>query len=783
MVHGSSDAADTPPDVVLSTAEAIVLPHFDDAAAGITIDGDPDETVWAQVPAYDEFRVLRPDTLRRPTYDTRVRILYTEKGLYVAYDLQQPPDTIVKRYTVRDVLSVNRDYLSLTLDTSGDGRYGFWMNLALGDNQIDGTILPERRYSREWDGAWYGATQQTDTGWTAELLVPWSQLAMPRTGERRKIGFYTSRRVAHLNEVWGWPTLPRARPRFMSDLQPMQVSGVDPRRQWSMFPYVSYTYDGVREQDRQKAGIDLRWQPVTGFRATATLNPDFGSVESDDVIINLTADETFFPEKRLFFQEGQEVFNTSSRSDPDNEQALIIVNTRRIGARPRPPPLPPGIALPERETLEPSSVLAAVKATGQAGSIRYGVLGAWEDESDFTIGNATVTQDGGTFGAVRILYEDSSGAAYRGLGMISTVVVHPLADASTHGVDARYLSAAGRWNLEGQLLYSNRDDEPGGFGAFADITYTPRQGLKHTLALTALDEHLDINDFGFQVRNDFREAWYRMEWLRSDLSLVRDFSVSPSIRYQENGDGFRTDVSLGFEFDVNLNNLDRVEISATHMPGQFDDRNSFGNGIFRTAARERLNVEYRTNTAKRASFFGEFEYSGELVGGYSTEFEGGVVWRVRDNLNFDLRAARKRRNGWLLHQEDWNFTTFDATQNQLQATFEYFPSARHQFRMDLQWAGVRAREESFFLLESDGTALMPTSKPPGPTDDFSLSLLNFQFRYRWEIAPLSDLFIVYTKSDDRSGALRGFYSLFRDSWNDPLQDQLVVKLRYRFGDI
>ena len=768
---------------VLSTTEPIALPYFDDTEAGITIDGNLDEAVWAQVPAFDEFRVLRPDTLLHPTYGTRVRIFYTRKGLYFAYDLYQPPATIVKRYTVRDTLSVNRDYLSLTLDTSGDGRYGFWMNLALGDNQIDGTILPERRYSREWDGAWYGATRETDAGWTAELLVPWSQLAMPKSGEQRRIGFYTSRRVAHLNEVWGWPTLPRTRPRFMSDFQPMQVSAVDPRHQWSVFPYVSYTHDRAQNEDRQKAGIDLRWQPVTGFRTTATINPDFGSVESDDVIVNLTADETFFPEKRLFFQEGQEIFNTSSRSDPNNEQALIVVNTRRIGARPRPPPLPPGVALPERETLEPSSILAAVKATGQAGSIRYGVLGAWEDASDFTVGDATVTQDGGTFGAVRILYENSSGAAYRGLGLISTVVAHPQGDASTHGIDARYLSAAGRWKFEGQLLHSNRDEEPDGYGAFADITYAPRQGLKHSLALTALDEHLNINDFGFQVRNDFIEAWYRMEWQRSDLNLVRDFTVAPGIRYQENGDGFQTDVSVGIDFNANLNNLDRVTIAATHMPEQFDDRNSFGNGVFETAARERVNIQYRTNTAKRASFFGGFEYSGELAGGHSTELEGGVVWRARDNLIVDFRVAHKRRDGWLLHQQDRNFTAFDATQNQLRATFEYFPSAKHQFRMDLQWAGVRALEDSFYAIEPDGTALVPVPKPPGPTDDFSLSLLNFQFRYRWEIAPLSDLFIVYTKSDDRSGELRDFSSLFRDSWNDPLQDQLVVKLRYRFGVI
>ena len=76
---------------------------------------------------------------------------------------------------------------------------------------------------------------------------------------------------------------------------------------------------------------------------------------------------------------------------------------------------------------------------------------------------------------------------------------------------------------------------------------------------------------------------------------------------------------------------------------------------------------------------------------------------------------------------------------------------------------------------------MPGPKPPGETDDFSVSELTFQVRYRWQIAPLSDLFVVYSRGDSRDTDLMSFGKLLRDSWQNPLGDQLVVKLRYRLG--
>lgn len=105
--------------------------------------------------------------------------------------------------------------------------------------------------------------------------------------------------------------------------------------------------------------------------------------------------------------------------------------------------------------------------------------------------------------------------------------------------------------------------------------------------------------------------------------------------------------------------------------------------------------------------------------------------------------------------------------------------------MNLQWVGIEAEEDEFYFLPSNAVTknrdLIKTVKPAGPSDSFGLSQLNFQLRYRWQIAPLSDLFVVYTKGDNRRSALMAFDELFENSWDNPLGSQLVVKLRYRLG--
>ncbi len=767
----------------MDAAAPIRLLRLSEAEANIDIDGRLDEDAWGRVIPNSNLRVIVPDTLAAPTHETRIRIFYTERGVYVSFDMDQPTETLIQRITPRDGRDETRDFVSFTLDTSGGGRYGYWMSLALGDSQGDGTVLPERQFQRDWDGAWYGSTAVTDTGWSAEYFVPWSQMAMPTTGNVRRMGFYGSRTVGYLNERWAWPALPNSLPRFLSALQPLELVDVAPRQQWALFPYVTTNMDNVDQETTWKAGTDIFWRPSSNFQLTAALNADFGAAEADDVDVNLTANETFFPERRLFFLEGREVFDATPRATSGGNNILTVLNTRRIGGRPRRPDFPDGVRLPQREALKVADVLAAAKATGQIGGFRYGVLTAVEDDTNLLADDDNQYVGlGRDFGALRVIYEDSQNAAYRGLGFLSTAVLHPDSDAIVNSVDGHFLSTNGRYRVDSQVIFSDVDDTGSDVGGFADFEYTPRQGIKHSLDLAYFGEDFEINDLGFNQRPNLKDLRYRFEWLKSGLTRIRNFRLAPFIRYAENIDeGLQVSGAYGISFEATFNNLDNIDMFYGLFPSRFDDQNSFGNGTYAIRERNRFNIEYSTNQANKFSVNARFQYEDEVIDGKQLEYRAGLRWQPVSSFSLEAQASYQDRGGWLLHQQDQDFTQFVGERWRPEVIVRFFPSAYQQFQFSLQWIGINAEEDRFYQLPEGSYDLVEVPKPGTEDDSFSISNLNLQVRYRWQIAPLSDLFVVYLRGDRRRVELTDFGDLFEQSWDDPLGDTFIVKLRYRLG--
>ena len=797
LSHADSHLDESLPDdsllservIDLEPTDVIRLQRHEDAS--IKIDGHLSEAIWAGLPAYDEFVVIEPDTLADPGQATRVRIFYDDSGLYFGIDMEQLQDTLVTRLSGRDARELNRDSISITLDTSGEGRYGYWFGVNLGDSLMDGTLLPERQFSSDWDGAWRGASQETSGGWSGELHIPWGTVAMPSVADKRLIGLYMSRKVAYKNERWGWPALPSTVPKFISQLQRLELSGIDPKQQFSIYPFTAATDDRVDGETRYRSGMDLFWRPSTNFQITATVNPDFGAAESDEVVINLSATETFFPEKRLFFLEGQEIFVTSPRADPRSQGVgftgapTTLINTRRIGGKPLEPEVAKGVMIPDRELIRPVDLLGAAKLTGQYGKFRYGVLTAFEDDVKFaaTLNDEPLRLEGGTsdYGIARLLYEDSPGGAYKAFGVMTTATLNDFRDAMTHGLDGHYLSEDGSWKIDGQLYMSDIEQEETGFGGFLDFVYTHRKGVLQGFGIEYIDEHADLNDLGFLQRQDSFRLRTRHTRVSSDLGWARDNEFDLRGYVQKNRDGLFTGGGILFSDRITFFDLSSLVLRASFFPKSYDDLNSFGNGVYRIDDWVFTDVFWSSDSSRLFSYGFSGGYKRQNLGGDSFNVKARAHWQPNDR--FSLRASVRYMvgNGWLLHQEDRNMTTFDTEQWAPQISASYFLNARQQFRFSLQWVGVKAREDEFFLVPEEPGELARVAKPEGPTDSFSLSQMSMQLRYRWEMAPLSDLFLVYTRLADNPGPLKHFSDAFSDGYDNPIVDSIVLKIRYRFG--
>ena len=468
--------------------EDILVPRY--GTVEIAIDGKLDEAVWREVAAYDNMVVVEPETLDPTRFRTLARFFYTDQGLYIGVWNEQPPETLIARLSSRDE-DISRDGWGITLDTSGEGLYGYWFTVNLGGSLMDGKVLPERNHSREWDGPWDGASAALPDGWSAELFLPWSMMTMPPADGERTMGFYARRRVAYIDERWGWPALPASGARFMSALQPMKVPDIAPGRQFDLFPYASAALDNRDGDSGWGTGVDVFWRPSPNLQVAATALPDFGAVESDDAVINLTARETYFPDKRLFFVEGSEIFNTSGRSaaafqrrsrgassefsgarptiSTSRRPPSSVLNTRRIGGAPI-LLYSDDVEVESHRLSQPTDLLGAAKVVGQTGSMRYGMLAAFEDDPSIpaTVTDATgamidtaISGDGRSFGVARVLYE-LSGAGRRSIGYIGTLLDHPLHRAVVQGIDTQLARADGKLQVEIQTLASDVRCTPAG---------------------------------------------------------------------------------------------------------------------------------------------------------------------------------------------------------------------------------------------------------------------------------------------------------------------------------
>ena len=734
-------------------------------------------------------RIVEPDTLEEAPFRTDIRFFYTERGMYFGIVNHQPADSLVARMTDRDS-SLSRDFIGVTIDASGDGLYGYGIGLALGDSMLDLSILPERQLNFQWDGSWDGRTQVIDEGWSAEFFVPWSMMPLPQVEGVRRIGLAFRRQLGQRGEVWTAPPLPETLNVFISGFQKYELTDIEPRRQLTIYPFVSTDFNGIRHDAESKIGTDIYWRPSTNTLLSGSLNPDFGTVESDDVVVNLTAFETFFPEKRTFFLEGQDIFNTGPRSLAQNVRGpggpITMLNTRRIGGATK-YTVPSGANVTPTDLSQPTDLLGAVKFTGQNGNLRYGTLIASEDDSEIrgilSDGTRVNLQAAGRdFTIGRLLYEDTSSGGRRSIGWMGTNVSHPDVDATVNAVDAHYFSANQRWVLDSQFMHSNVNGETG-TGFLGDITYIPKRGVQHILTTTYFDDEFDMNDLGFLSRNSQMNLDYNFVLTESDIpGLTSRTTMLTSVnQYNTNGDSVLSGQFVGRTWNY-LNN-DSFNLLLRYFPKRIDDRLGRGTGAFRIPERYGVIGGYTSDPAKAIAWSLNLEASQEDLGPKIITSGAGIVWRPNDRFSFDLGLNYTDQEALLVHQGNGNYTSFEAHQWSPKLESNYFISAKQQFRISMQWNSLKAFEDRFWEVNPNRVKhLNPVINPDTDPDDFVISRLTFQARYRWEIAPLSDLFIVYTRGSNLPGnSFFTFQDLLEQSWNARIVDSFAIKLRYRFG--
>lgn len=518
------------------------------------IDGRIVEAAWARAAVAAGFVQHDPNPGRPATQRTEARVLYDDDALYVALRMfDTAPDSIVAQLGRRDN-EVYSDWAYVGIDSYYDRRTAFIFGLNPRGVMMDVLIHNDTEQDPSWDAVWEGSAQRDDEGWTAEFRIPFSQLRYSTAqGSGEQVwGVQFMRRIARRNETTFWaPTLP-ADARMVSLFGELRgLRDLSPPRRLELMPY------GVASVTRAPGevgdpfhrgtdpfaggGADIKAGLTSNLTLTATVNPDFGQVEADPSVFNLTAVETFFSERRPFFVEGVDIFRFGlglGDGDLGNESLFY---SRRIGRAPGGSVDGDFTALPDLTT-----ILGAAKVSGKtAGGWSLGFLNALtaaESGRSWTGGveRETAVEPLTNYAVARLIRDFRDGAS--AVGVIATSTNRALpgsgeldwmrGSAFTGGLDARHRFGDNSYQLGGSLVgsrvsgtaeamdrvqrssvhYFQRPDlshvtyDPtrtslAGWSAKADL-FKLQGNVRFALFGMAISPGFEANDLGFQTSSD-----------------------------------------------------------------------------------------------------------------------------------------------------------------------------------------------------------------------------------------------------------------------------------------
>lgn len=461
----------------------------------IRVDGKLEEPVWKTIEPITRFIQAQPDEGAPVSERTEALIFYDSNNIYFGFRFYDDPKKITGRMASHDT-PTGSDSADILIDTFRDRRTGYWFSVSAGGVQFDGTVNEGSTASSgfgnidlSWDGIWSSAVSWESWGWSAEVVIPFKSIRLPQASTQ-EWGINVGREILRKNEVAYWVPVPRYEAFNMKPSRSgtLDMENVRVGRNLELIPYFSVanrTGGGQPELEGFKGngGLDARYGLAANLTANLTVNPDFGETEADEFTSQISRFEIFFPEKRKFFTEGANYFQTP----------LNLFFSRRVGSR-----LPDG---------EPQRILQGGKITGKTGRWTIGALEAFTQNTDI-VDPSTLTRQtapGAFFGVVRLQHDIFQKSA---IGFMSVNRRQSAGDIgeneSTQAVDLSILKGQ-HLNWASQAMVNINDTYSGvdgqHMGWLSNLAYDSNQ-FAFGAAGKFLGRKVNLSNTGFEPETD-----------------------------------------------------------------------------------------------------------------------------------------------------------------------------------------------------------------------------------------------------------------------------------------
>lgn len=771
------------------------------AARSPVIDGELDDPAWQRAQWFDDFVQKAPVYGKAPSRKTAFAVTYDENAIYFAVRCHvQQRKEIVTRLLRRDRVA-NFDYVEITLSPRGDGRTGYTFTVNPSGVKQDKYWSDDRVSDTAWDAVWHAETAVTDSEWTAEIAIPFDQLRF--TGRRPSFGLQVARWVAARKELYLFHPVPDDRSGAISNCGTLLgVSDIEGKEPLTLIPesYVSYATTTSGYDTRRRDGLDFGGggYAKVGLGSDLVLdlavNPDFGQVEVDEVLLNLTAYEIRFPEHRPFFLEGAGLFTTP----------IELFYSRRIGQPPPDPDLGDGESVRHGNVLTP--ILGAARITGRTErGLTVGLLDAVMLPTELVVEN----EDTGNR-ARRQGTPWTHAAAFRSItemGKNSTVGVlgtalNPAGSGGAYsgGMDWNLLSNRREYSFRGQAAGTIRlDDVPGkdpsqGGALWTQVEREGGEPFRYLLSYDVTSKGFDPNDLGYKQRNNLHHYWGQLYHfhLRGAGPLEQLYSgVGADGNW--NLDGVMLYHSAWFWQSHKWRNHWTSDVNLSGGPPHYDDRETRGGPKLKRPAFGTLSILFETPSEKPPGL----RMNGVAATrehGYALTLATVFMLRLgRVELEFMPRIKRIVGDvGWVENLNDGEEDEMSVVGRRdltelyfsLKGTVVFTRDLTLQLHSQLLTVGVDYHHYEEVLENGERRPVIYQDDAGNLLEaDFTRTDLILQPLLRWEYLPGSALYIIYTH--------RGYVDIDRDSsrmtdslsnLDDEEREQVVmVKLSHRFG--
>jgi len=775
------------------------------------IDGKLTDEVWNKAIPVSGFTQFDPDEGALPTEQTSVRVLYDDNALYIGvmcYDSDAPD--IVEQLTRRD-RTVQADRISVMIDSYRDNSTAFLFSGSASGVQSDGVLSQDGRvYDVQWDAVWDFDAAILPDGWSAEFKIPYSALRFAPQDSEYVWGINFRRFIARKQETDEWVMVPRRETTqgTISSVSKMgNVSGIadiHPPLHMEILPYTVSKLTSLSQSEpfstqnnfSGSAGLDMKYGFTNNFTLDLAVNPDFGQVEVDQAVLNLTHFETFYPEKRPFFLEGAQQFAFGTMFD---NKSLQLFYSRRIGVKPTIPLPDSGYAYLDPPQV--TTILGAAKVTGRTDNgltlAALSALTSREDAQEQNIqGTAlspVVVEPRASYDVVRLKQEIGDQST---IGMMATGAFkddnYP---ALNGGVDWNLRLDEGNYLLDGYLAGSSDLPENGiqkQVGSAGRIGFAKPQG-EHVLFFSAYDyssRNFSISNLGFYSQplehGGYTEIIYKVD--RASDPALR-YGVIAQSNYRWNWDGINTVKQLELEPQWQFRNFWTLSIDYLHDFPAYDDQNRIVYGVYRRPSGNQLVTTVQTD-ARNAAFV-------TLVGGYLSTTRGmgtvytdvGVTLRPSTWMEFDpelLYYRSRNEETWVIPyltengQNLFGNRDVDEYSMSLRGTITF--TRQFSFQFFTQVFLAKGHYENFKQL-LDPTTLAPYDYQDSPiyaNPDFNEKVLNANLVLRWEYLPGSTIYLVWTQARDATDTVFGtsFGTDFANAFRVPMDNVFLAKISY-----